>query len=140
MTSLILRTATRFMLPLLLLFSIFLLLRGHDEPGGGFTGGLVGASAFTLYALAFGVPAAREAMRIDPRSLVGVGLLISLVTGTLPLFRGKPFLTYRDSWGELYLSGLGKIDLGTPLFFDVGVFLVVFGVTLSIVFPLAEEE
>ena len=57
MNSIILRTATRFMLPLLILFSIVVLLRGHNQPGGGFVGGLLATSAFALYAMAFGVPA-----------------------------------------------------------------------------------
>lgn len=139
MTSLILRTATRFMLPLLLLFSIFLLLRGHNEPGGGFTGGLVGAAAFTLYALAFGVSAAREAVWIEPRSLIGAGLLVALGTGLLPLLAGYPLLTHRGFWANLPIPGFGTLELGTPLFFDLGVYLVVLGVTLTIVLPLAEE-
>ncbi len=65
MTSLILSTATRYMLPLLLLFSIFLLLRGHNEPGGGFVGGLVAAAAFALYAIAFDVATARRTLGVE---------------------------------------------------------------------------
>lgn len=139
MTSLILRTATRFMLPILLLFSIFLLLRGHNEPGGGFTGGLVCASAYTLYALAFGVPATRKALAVDPRFLIGIGLLVALATGLLPLLFNEPFLTHRGHWTKLTIPGFGSFDLGTPLIFDLGVYLVVLGVTLTIVLPLAEE-
>ena len=78
MTSLILRTATRYLFPIIMLFSIYALLRGHNEPGGGFVGGLAAASAYTLYALAFDVAAARNLLRIDSRTLIGLGLLLSL--------------------------------------------------------------
>ncbi|HUE72388.1 MAG TPA: Na+/H+ antiporter subunit B [Pirellulaceae bacterium] len=140
MSSLILRTATRFMLPLLLLFSVFLLFRGHNEPGGGFAGGLVAASAFALYALAFGVPSARQSLRVDPRSLIGTGLLAAVGSGLLSLVLGKPFLAHRDLWTIVTLPGFGTLHLGTPLVFDAGVYLVVLGVTLTIILPLAEEQ
>lgn len=137
MNSFILRAATQFMLPLLLLFSVFLLLRGHNEPGGGFSGGLVAASAFVLHAFAFGVKETRRALPASPRPLIGAGLLTALGSGTLGLFAGKPFLT--GLWGKVMLPGFGKVEVGTPLLFDVGVYLVVVGVTLSIILPLAEE-
>ena len=75
MTSLILSTAARYLLPLLLLFSFFILIRGHNEPGGGFIGGLVAAAAFALNAIAFDVGSTRRTLRIDPRTLIPAGLL-----------------------------------------------------------------
>lgn len=137
MNSLILRVATRFMLPLLLLFSIFLLLRGHNEPGGGFSGGLVAATAFVLHAFAFGVPAARRALSVDPRQLIGAGLIVALVSGLPAMLLNQPLLT--ALWWEADTPGFGVLHLGTPLLFDVGVYLVVIGITLSIILPLAEE-
>lgn len=137
MNSLILRVATRFMLPLLLLYSVFLLLRGHNEPGGGFSGGLVAASAFVLYGFAFGVPEAKWALRVDPRGLIGAGLLAALGSGCLSLLYGQPLMT--GLWGEWDVPAIGTLHVGTPLLFDTGVYLVVVGVTLSIIFPLAEE-
>jgi multicomponent Na+:H+ antiporter subunit B len=139
MTSLILRAATRFMLPLLLLFSVFLLLRGHHQPGGGFSGGLVGAAAFALYALAFNVRTAREALWVDPRTFLGSGLILALLSGTASLLLGQPLLTHGSFWLKLAVPGMGTFELGTPLFFDLGVYLVVLGVTLTIILPLAEE-
>ena len=68
--TIILNTAARLLMPLQLLFSIFLLLRGHDEPGGGFIAGLVAAGAFTLYLFAFGVSATKEVLRMIDPSLV----------------------------------------------------------------------
>lgn len=139
MTSLILRTATHFMLPLLLLFSVFLLVRGHNEPGGGFSGGLVASAAFVLYALAFGVPTARFAMRANPRLLIGAGLLVALGSGVLGLFRGQAFMSHRDFWTAVSVPGVGRVELGTPLLFDLGVYLVVVGVTMTIMLRLAEQ-
>ncbi len=134
MTSLILSTATRYMLPLLLLFSIFLLLRGHNEPGGGFVGGLVAAAAFALYAIAYDVATARRTLGIDSRTLIGLGLLVALTSGVIGLVAGQPFMT--GLWSEYAVPLLGKV--GTPLLFDIGVYLVVIGVTLTIIFGLAE--
>lgn len=134
MTSLILSTATRYMLPLLLLFSVFLLLRGHNEPGGGFVGGLVAAAAFALYAIAYDVKTARHLLGVDPRTLIGLGLLTALGSGVASLTTGRPFMT--GLWSEYAVLILGKV--GTPLLFDTGVYLVVIGVTLTIIFALAE--
>jgi multicomponent Na+:H+ antiporter subunit B len=139
MTSFILRAATRFMLPLLLLFSVFLLLRGHNQPGGGFSGGLVGAAAFALYALAFDVRTARLALWIDPRTFIGAGLLLALGSGVAALAVGQPLLAHGSFWLKLFIPGFGTFELGTPLVFDLGVYLVVLGVTLTIILPLAEE-
>ena len=135
MYSLILATAARGLLPLLLLFSLFLLLRGHNEPGGGFVAGLTAAAAFALYALAHDVPSARRVLRVDPKRLMGLGLLLSLGSGLLGLFAGRPFLA--GLWDDTSLPVLGK--LGTPIGFDVGVYLVVVGVVLTILFPLLED-
>ena len=136
MGSLILRTAARILLPLLLLFSFFLLLRGHNEPGGGFAGGLVAAAAFALLAVATDVPIARRALRLEPRLLIGIGLLVAAASGTVGLLGGAPFLT--GLWTDLALPGGLTLALGTPLVFDVGVYLVVIGVVLTIVLALAE--
>ena len=138
MRGLILPTASTYLMPVLLLFSLFLLLRGHNEPGGGFAGGLVAAAAFVLLSIASGVRVARHALQVDPRTLVGLGLLTMLVSGMIaPLLFGEPFLT--SHWWTI---PLGSYDLavGTPLLFDIGVYLGVAGTILLIVFALEEEE
>ena len=135
MPSLILRTTTRLLLPLLLVFSVFLLLRGHNAPGGGFVGGLVAATAIALYALAYGIDAARQAGGVDPKRLAAGGLLVALASGCVALVAARPFMT------GLWIAGawpvVGKI--GTPVVFDGGVYLLVAGITLTIVFALMEE-
>jgi multicomponent Na+:H+ antiporter subunit B len=138
MTSLILKTTARFLMPFLLLFSVFLFLRGHNEPGGGFTGGLVAAAAFALYSIAFGSREARRVLRIEPRHLIGAGLLAALSSGVVALINGQAFLT--GLWGYIRLPGLGRVETGTPALFDLGVYLVVMGVTLAFIFNLEEAE
>jgi multicomponent Na+:H+ antiporter subunit B len=135
MSSLILRTATRLLMPLLLLFALFLLLRGHNEPGGGFVGGLVVAAAFVLYTIAYGVGAGRRALLVDPATLLGTGLLVALISGIPAVLIGRPFLT--AMWTKVGIEP-AVYDVGTPLVFDVGVFLAVIGVVLTIVFTLTE--
>jgi len=135
MTSSILQTAVRVLMPLLLLFAVFLLMRGHNQPGGGFVGGLVVAASFILYSIAFGVDAARRALLVRPSTLLGVGPLVALVSGLPGLVIGQPFMT--AIWTTV-ATGSTALHVGTPLVFDIGVFLAVIGVVLTIVFTLAE--
>lgn len=137
MTSLILQTATRLILPLAFLLSVFLLARGHNAPGGGFIGGLVAAAAFALHAMASGVPAARRLLRADPHALIGTGLLVALGSGAPALVAGRPLMT--GLWTDLSVPGLGALAVGTPLAFDLGVYLLVVGVMLTILLTLAED-
>lgn len=136
MRSLVLSTAARLLLPLMLVFSVFLLLRGHNEPGGGFVGGLVAAAAFALYSIAEGVERARDLLRADPRSLIAVGLGLALASGLVGFVVGGEFL--RGLWFSTPIPGIGKF--GTPVVFDVGVYLLVLGMALLILFTLSEEE
>lgn len=133
--SLILLTATRYLVPVLLLFSLFLLTRGHNEPGGGFVGGLVAGAAFALYAIAHTVHQARRLLRFPPRTLIGTGLLIAVASGLVPLLFQRPFMT--GIWSAVDLPIFGK--LGTPGIFDIGVYIAVMGVVLQIIFALMEE-
>jgi len=135
MTSSILKTAARFLMPLLLLFAVFMLMRGHNQPGGGFVGGLVVAASFILYSIAFGVEAGRRALLVGPSRLLDVGLLVALGSGLPALFAGRSFMS--ALWTRLAVGPI-TVDVGTPLVFDVGVFLAVIGVVLTIVFTLAE--
>ena len=135
MTSSILQTAVRVLMPLLLLFAVFLLMRGHNQPGGGFVGGLVVAASFILYSIAFGVAAARRALLVRPSTLLGVGPLVALVSGLPGPVIGQPFMT--AMWTTVP-TGSTALHVGTPLVFDIGVFLAVIGVVLTIVFTLAE--
>ncbi|WP_375550777.1 MULTISPECIES: Na+/H+ antiporter subunit B [Rhodophyticola] len=138
MNSLILNAATRLLVALLLLFSIYMLLRGHNLPGGGFIGGLIGATGFVLYAIAHGCSATRAALRVEPQSIAMVGLGIALAAGVFAVFFGDALFT-----GQWLFLGATEEDYGLPLssvlVFDIGVYLVVFGSILTIVLALEEE-
>jgi multicomponent Na+:H+ antiporter subunit B len=136
MSSVIVQTATRALQPLLLLFAIYLLVAGHHEPGGGFVGGLVAAVAVTLHAIAFGAPSARRALRADPRTLAGAGLVLALAAVWAGPLAGAPPM--KGLWAPT--PGGTAIELGTPVLFDAGVFLIVMGATLAAVLALSEEE
>jgi multicomponent Na+:H+ antiporter subunit A len=136
-SSLILRTTTRFLFTLLVLYSFFLLLRGHDAPGGGFIGGLIAAGAFALYLMAFGADGLRTLLPVPPRTLLSVGLLVAAASGALALVERLPYLTSR--WTTLPFGPGGEpLKLGTPLVFDVGVYLVVIGFILTFALDLEE--
>jgi multicomponent Na+:H+ antiporter subunit B len=137
MRSPILPVAAKFLLPLILLFSIFLLLRGHDEPGGAFVGGLVGAAAFALHLMAHGASRTRRAFPVQPRSLIVAGLLLASLTAAAPLLAGWPLLA--TGWREVAVPGGQTVHVGTPLLFEIGVYLVVLGATLTIFVLLAED-
>jgi len=135
--SLILRTAALLVLPLQLLFSIFLLLRGHDEPGGGFIGGLVAAGALALYLYASDVKALNRLLRISPKDLLAVGLLLGLLATVPAIFLGEAFFTAQ--WLEISL-GDNLIKLSTVLIFDIGVYLTVVGTLVTMFSALAETQ
>lgn len=136
--TLILHTAALFIMPLQLMFSLFLLLRGHDEPGGGFIGGLVAASAFVLYAFAFGAGPVRRILRVAPRDILSAGLLFALAS-TIPAFlAGQPLLTAH--WWEVPLPGDTYLKLSTPLIFDIGVYAAVLGTIMTFVINLMESD
>lgn len=136
MYSSILSTAVRFMLPLLLVYSVFILFRGHNLPGGGFIGGLVAAAAFSLYAISDGVQKAKQAIRFEPLQIAATGLSVSMIAGFIGYFSGLNFL--QGVWYDITIPVMGK--LGTPVLFDVGVYLVVIGITLKIILTLADEQ
>src|SRR5690606_40833944 len=93
MKILLLRTASNYLLPLLLLFSVFILLRGHYEPGGGFVGGLIASIAFILHSLAHGLENTKKILRRPPSFLIPIGLAVAMLGALLPLFFGRPLMT-----------------------------------------------
>lgn len=134
--SIILSTAVKYLIPILLIFSFFLLLRGHNEPGGGFVGGLIAAAAYALFTIANGVEDAKKFLRVEPLFLIAIGLSLALVSGLISLFYGEIFMT--GLWLKNEIPVIGKI--GTPFLFDVGVYFLVLGIVTKIIFALAEED
>lgn len=141
MSSLIVKAATRVLVGLLIVFSIFMLLRGHNEPGGGFIGGLIGATGFILFVMAHGIHATRNALRVEPQTVAMVGLLIALLAGMGSFLLGDAL--FEGQWLFVGADPADPKDKGLPLsnilIFDIGVYLVVLGSVLTIVFALEEE-
>ncbi len=123
------------MMPLLLLLSVYMLLRGHNLPGGGFIGGLLAASAIILQMVAFGPKVARQIFRVNYLLLAAFGVFFGALWGLPALFAGLPYM--QAFWLPEPIPGVGKI--GTPVLFDVGVYLTVIGVTTKIALLLVEE-
>lgn len=137
MNSLLVMVAARYLLPGFLIFSFFLLLRGHDLPGGGFAGGLVGSAAFILFGLAHGTEKCKQVLKVDVIWLIGLGLFLAVISGVFSMFGGDPYL--KALWYEIPFSEY-QIKLSTPLVFDIGVYFVVIGVVMCIFFGLQEEN
>ncbi|MDX1651814.1 MAG: Na+/H+ antiporter subunit B [Brumimicrobium sp.] len=136
MKSVILSSASNYLLPLLLLFSVFVLLRGHYLPGGGFIGGLIASIAFILHAFANGLNKTRHLLRIHPGFLIPTGVALALLSAVSPLiFADLPVLT--GLWYPNEIPVIGKI--GSALIFDTGVYLVVIGSSLTIIFTISES-
>ena len=137
MSTVIFRTIAPYLSALMILFSIFVLLRGHNDPGGGFIGGLIGASAIAIYGIAAGVAPVRRAIRFHPMGYAGFGLFIGALAGVLSYWSQVPFLT--GLWVYPMVFGV-ELALSTTLIFDIGVYLVVFGALSSIALALEERD
>jgi multicomponent Na+:H+ antiporter subunit B len=136
MRSLIFRTVAPVLTSLMMLFSIFVLLRGHNEPGGGFIGGLIAVSALAIYGMAHGVETVRRAIFFHPMAIAGAGLLAATSAGLIAIFAEVPFMT--GLWIYPAIFGL-EVPLSTVLLFDSGVYLVVVGAISSIALSLEER-
>lgn len=146
MSSSILRTANGIIFPLTLLFAFYMALKGHNYPGGGFIGGLIAAVALVLYRMSHGREAMTRLMPIHPRTLVAIGLAIATLTGLFPMIYG-PFFSSDPQAMPMLRSFAPYVDLGigepvhmpSALFFDIGVLLVVIGVSVGMIVRLGEE-
>ena len=134
MISLILYTVSRFLLAVMLLFSLWVLFRGHNSPGGGFIAGLISSGAFGLYLITHGSQQLRRLIRLGLFSLLAISLTAVFLVGLIPLFFGKPFLT------GIWLHLGDHLKLGTPLLFDTGIYLIVLNSILIIMIALEELD
>jgi len=132
--SLIFQFAVRVFTPIMLLFSLVVYWRGHQLPGGGFIGGLVAGIALSLHALCYGAEETIRKFRVSPLVILFLGLLVALLSALWGGLMGAAFFT--GQWAELPV--IGKV--GTPMLFDLGVYLVVLGSVCTTLFHLMEEE
>jgi multisubunit Na+/H+ antiporter MnhB subunit len=126
----IVRVIARFAVPLSVVVSLRIFLQGHDEPGGGFIAGVLLAAAGAMYMIAFGTTAVA---RVPWWRLSVVGLLVSVLTGSVPLVRGRAYM-------DNAILHLGSYHLPTATFFDLGVMLIVVGTLMTIFVELALER
>lgn len=138
MNSVILSTAARFLFNLILLYSVFLLIRGHNHAGGGFAGGLVAACACGLLILAAGPEEIRKVLRWRPGTFLSTGLGCLLLSGFLGVLLRQNFLA--GQWKKFELSSERVLAIGTPLLFDIGVYLAILGATLIILLAFEERS
>ncbi len=136
MNSLILKVATRLLVGLILVYAVYLLFRGHNAPGGGFSAALVAGTGFALFSFTEGPRRARDAIRTHPQKSAMSGLGVAILSGMTSLLFGKPFLT--GLWWDIAIRG-DALTLGTPIFFDIGVFLAVLGTILTLILALEEN-
>lgn len=134
MTSLLLSMVARIVLPPALLFAVYLFFRGHNLPGGGFVAGLMTAATIILQYVATG--RARIYAPVDAQRLIGWGLALATLTGVGALCAGQPFLS--STFGHVEIPFLGHFEASTASLFDLGVFLVVAGVTLTILLAIED--
>lgn len=135
--SVVLEVVTRVLFHTIVVFSLYLLFSGHNEPGGGFAGGLVAGLALVLRYLAGGRYELGEAAPVDPGRVLGAGLLVAGVTGVAGLALGAEVL--QTAILETTLPVLGDVKLVTSLFFDTGVYLIVVGLVLDVLRSLGAE-
>ena len=134
-SSPILRTVVRLAVPITILVSLVIFFQGHNQPGGGFIAGVLAAAAGAMYLLGFGL---ERASRWAWWKVSIAGLLISILTGTLPLFFGRSFMDH-VVW-ERRLRVVGHVHFPTSTFFDIGVYLIVFGTLMTIFVELGQES
>lgn len=137
MNTVIFRTVAPAIAALMLVFSVFVLLRGHNEPGGGFIGGLIGASGLAVYGIGCGIDQLRKGLVVNPITFAGFGVVIAALSGLVSLIPQVPFLT--GLWWIFEIDGV-EVALSTPLIFDIGVYAAVLGTMTTIILAIEIDE
>lgn len=138
MTTIIVQAAARALTPFVVVLSLYLLVRGHTAPGGGFAAATVASLAVVLRAYAFGRESAARLVRLGAGDLIGVGMLLALGTGTAGWLWGDAFLAAASVTVRLPL--VGEVVLSTTLLFEAGVYLAVLAVVVAVVEELGRGE
>lgn len=136
--DLILKSTSSLIVFILLGFAIYLLLAGHNSPGGGFIGGLTTTAAFLLMYMAFGEQTVKKIIPINFLLFIPIGLLLATVTGLGSLLFNVPFLTH--TFGSFFIPLFGDVEISTAMFFDLGVYFTVFGTTMTIILTINSDQ
>lgn len=135
--NVILRTASRFVVFIILTLALYLFFTGHNNPGGGFIAGLVLSSAFVLMYLVNDMETVQKAIPLDFRRIAALGAFLAVGTGFGGLVFGAPFLT--QVFGHFHLPFFGTVELTTVTIFEAGVTLTVVGVVITIILSISED-
>lgn len=136
--NLILRSTSSLIVFILLGFAIYLLLAGHNSPGGGFIGGLTTSAAFLLMYMAFGEQTINKIIPLNYIIFIPIGLILATLTGLGALLFHVPFLTH--TFGSIFIPIFGHVELSTAMLFDLGVYFTVFGTTMTIILTIASDR
>lgn len=134
----ILRTVAKLAIVIIVCFSLYLFYMGHHHPGGGFIGALMASAALLLMAMSFGMNSVNRLVRINFRKLTALGILVSLLTGIGSFVFDAPFLSHAFNYFHIPL--IGELELATATLFDLGVYLTVIGVTMTILFTIGRDQ
>ncbi|HEX2028412.1 MAG TPA: MnhB domain-containing protein [Nitriliruptorales bacterium] len=137
MTTIIMRIAAHLLTPVMVALSLYLLLRGHYAPGGGFSAALVTGLAIVFRTFALGPGSVERLLRTGAANLIGVGLLLAIGTGAAGWWWGDAFLEV-GAW-HLGVPAIGEVELSSALLFEVGVFLTVVAVVVAVLQELGRE-
>ncbi len=138
LNDVMLHSITKIVTFIILAFSIYLFFAGHNNPGGGFIGGLMTAGALLLMYVSFDLKTMKKIIPFNYTFMIALGLLISLGTGISSMFLGYPFLTQFFDYFDLPI--LGNTELATAVLFDVGIYLVVVGIAILAILTIAEDD
>lgn len=133
-----LQTATKVVTFIILMFAVHIFFAGHYTPGGGFVGGLLTTSAIVLLMLAFDIETVKKILPLNYVMMTAIGLLLALATAAASIIFDVPFFTHAYDYFDLPL--FGKTSLHSAMLFDAGVYLVVVGVTMTIIQTIGEDE
>lgn len=135
MKTVILETLLKLLIPIFIVFALYMFVRGHDNPGGGFIAGLIVVIPVMIHSIAYSSEETIKKYHIKPILMTVCGLFLAALSGTVGMIDGAPFMT--SIWSEYTIPLLGKV--GTPILFDLGVMLIVSGMVLKVTFLFSEK-
>ncbi|HIV81819.1 MAG TPA: Na(+)/H(+) antiporter subunit B [Candidatus Salinicoccus merdavium] len=132
------RVFIRLIVIVVVTFSLYIFFSGHNEPGGGFIGGLMTAIAILMLYLVFGLQTIKKALPFNYTYFMGIGLLLAASTGIISMIAGDQYL--KQYFDYFHIPIFGEVELTTALIFDLGVYLVVVGTAMTLILTVVEDD
>ncbi len=127
---------TKYIVILVNILAVMLFVKGHNEPGGGFIAGCITAMSLVMLTMIYGVNHTKDLIKFNPLTMALLGVLLTYLTGLIPVLFNQPFMMHH-LWTTT-LPIIGKVDIGTPIIFDFGIYLVVVGAVSKIIMMLED--